>query len=209
VQAHRHRRSGIPIARVLAIVVALHIGAGGGALWIAKTQSGREFARIYHIKLFEPPKPETKPEAPPPPPPPPPVAQKPLEAPPTPAMSVAKIPSSAPAPTIGSGGVNWNGGKFAGDSLGKGPEGAFNAAVTGRFRKYYSEPPEAFGPAELELAVTSTGAVSSYRLSKSSGLPKNDQAILEAAARVQAEGVGPPPENHARRVTVRFIPTSS
>jgi len=207
VPAHRHRGGGIPIARVLAIVVALHIVVGGGALWIAKTQSGREFAKVYHIKLFEPPKPETKPEAPPPPPPP--VAQKPLEAPPTPAMAVA-APSSAPAPTIGTGGVNWNGGKFSGDALGKGPEGIFNAAVTGRFRKYYSEPPEAFGPAELELMVTGTGAVRSYRLTKSSGLAKNDQAILEAAAHVQADGVGsPPPENRPRVVTVRFVPTSS
>ena len=207
--AHRHRGGGIPIARVLAIVVALHIVVGGGALWIAKTQSGREFARVYHIKLFEPPKPEAKPEVPPPPPPPP-VAQKPLEAPPTQSMSVAKTPSSAPAPTIGGGGVNWNGGKFTGDTLGKGPEGIFNAAVTGRFRKYYTEPPEAFGPAELELTVTGTGAVRSYRLTKSSGLPKNDQAILEAAAHVQADGLGtPPPENRPRVVTVRFIPTSS
>jgi hypothetical protein len=194
---------------VLAIVVALHIVVGGGALWIAKTQSGQEFAKVYHIKLFEPPKPEAKhDEPPPPPPPPPPVAQKPLEAAPTQTMAVAKMPSS-PAPTIGGGGVNWNGGKFTGDSLGKGPEGAFHAAVVGRFRKYYSEPPEAFGSAELELRVTATGAVQSYRLVKSSGLQKNDAAILEAAARVQAEGIGsPPPQNHARLVTVRFIPSS-
>ena len=82
------------------------------------------------------------------------MAQKPLEAPPTQSLSVAKLPSSSPAPTIGGGGVNWNGSKFSGDSLGKGPEGAFNAAVTGRFRKFYSEPSEAFGPAELELTVT-------------------------------------------------------
>jgi len=208
VPAHRHRGGGIPIARVLAIVVALHIVVGGGALWIAKTQSGREFAKVYHIKLFEPPKPETKPEAPPPPPPPP-VAQKPLEAPPTPAMAMAKAPAGTPAPTIGTGGVNWNGGKFTGDSLGKGPEGMFNAAMTGRFRKYYSEPPEPFGPAELEVIVTGTGAVRSYRLTKSSGLAKNDQAILDAAARVQAEGVGVPPDNRPRVVTVRFVPTSS
>jgi hypothetical protein len=208
VPAHRHRGSSIPIARVLTIVVALHIVVGGGALWIAKTQSGQEFARVYHIKLFEPPKPETKHEEPPPPPPPPPVAQKPLDA-PTQTTSVAKIPSSSPAPTIGGGGVNWNGSKFTGNSLGKGPEGAFHAAVIGRFRKYYSEPTEAFGAAELELKVTGTGAVQSYRLVKSSGLPKNDDAILAAAARVQAEGIGsPPPENHARLVTVRFIPSS-
>ncbi|HBZ71084.1 MAG TPA: hypothetical protein DEP35_15665, partial [Deltaproteobacteria bacterium] len=122
----------------------------------------------------------------------------------------AKAPSSAPAPTIGTGGVNWNGGKFTGDALGKGPEGAFHAAVTGRFRKYYTEPPEAFGPAELELHVTGTGAVRSFRLTKSSGLPKNDEAILAAAARVQAEGLGTsPPENRPRVVTVRFIPSSS
>jgi hypothetical protein len=81
--------------------------------------------------------------------------------------------------------------------------------VTGRFRKYYSEPPDSFGPAELELSVSGTGAVRSFRLVKSSGNAKNDQAILDAASHVQSEGVGvAPPENHARLVTVRFVPSS-
>jgi len=108
-----------------------------------------------------------------------------------------------------SGGPNWGGGKFMSAGLGDGPEGAFHAALTGRFRKHYTEPPEAFGAAELEVVVSGQGSIRSFRLVRSSGSQKNDEAILQAAARVQGEGVGiTPPENHARVVTVRFVPSS-
>ena len=44
---------------------------------------------------------------------------------------------------------------------------------------------------------------------KSSGSTKNDQAILAAASRVKAEGVGiDPPDNRGRIVTVRFVPST-
>lgn len=209
--AHRHRGSSFPFARVFGSVIALHLAVGGGALWLAKTQSGQEFARVYQIKLFEPPKPPepAKPEAPPPPPPPA-VEQPVVEAPaPLAAAAVASAPAPAvAAPTLGGGGASWSG-KFAGAGSFDGPEGAFHAAVTGRFRKHYSEPPEAFGAAELELSVTHEGSVRSYRLIRSSGNAHNDQAILQAAARVQAEGIGvQPPEERGRIVTVRFVPSS-
>ena len=206
---HRHRGGGFPFGRVLAIVIALHVVVGGGGLWLAKTQSGQEFARVYQIKLFEPPKPPEEAKAEPPPPPPPvapPIVQ------PTPQVAVpaaASAPTAAAAaPTLGGGGTNWNG-KFAGVGSFDGPEGAFHAAVTGRFRKHYSEPPEPFGAAELELSVASDGTVRSYRLVQSSGNAKNDQAILQAAAQVQSEGLGTePPNQKGRIVTVRFVPSS-
>jgi len=207
-RTHRHRGTGFPLARTFAIVVALHAGVGGSLLWIAKTESGRAFAKTYHIKLFEPPKPPPKVEEAPPPPPPPKVEVAKVPPPPT-AAGVAAAPAPAAAmPSIGGGGVNWGGGKFVGDSLVNGPDGAFNAGIMGHFRKHYHEPPDTFGSAELELGVSGSGAVSSYRLLRSSGNAANDQAILEAAQQVQGEGVGPPPDGKGRIVTVRFIPTS-
>lgn len=215
--ARRSSRSRSPFARVFAIVIALHVGGGAGVFWLAKTQSGRALARVYNVTLFEPPKPEEA-EAEVEPPPPPPVVEEPqladipapaAEAPIAAPAAPSAVSSAPPAPTIGGGGgTNWSG-KFAGADAFDGPEGAFHAAVTGRFRRHYVEPPEAFGPAELELKVTAKGSIDRYRLARSSGSEKNDQAILASAQRVQSEGLGvTPPEERARIVTVRFVPSS-
>jgi periplasmic protein TonB len=207
-RAHRHRGTGFPLARTFATVVSLHVAVGGGLLWIARTESGRNFAKTYNIKLFEPPKPPPKTEEAPPPPPPKVEAAE-VPPPPTAGTAVAAAPAPAAAmPSIGGGGANWSGGKFVGDSLVNGPDGAFNAAIMGRFRKHYHEPPDSFASAELEIGVTGSGAIRSYRLLRSSGNPANDQAILTAAQAVQSEGVGAPPDGKSRIVTVRFIPTS-
>ncbi len=215
-RSQRQKKQSFNFTGVFAAVIGLHLLVGGGGLWLAKTQAGKEFARVYNVTIFEPPKPaeEAKVE----PPPPPPVEEAPaIEAPAmdTPAVSApaASLASAVEAaPAIGSagagGGINWEG-KFAGAGAFDGPEGAFHAAVTGRFRKYYREPSESFGAASLELQVGGQGSVESYRLVKSSGNPTNDQAILTAASRIQAEGVGiDPPENRGRVVTVRFVPSS-
>jgi len=209
-RAHRHRGTGFPLARTFAVVVVLHVGVGGGLLWLAKTASGQAFAKTYNIKLFEPPKPPPPPtaEQPPPPPPPPKVESPDVPQAPPSAAAVATAAPSAALPSIGGGGSGWNSGKFVGDSLVKGPDGAFNASVMGRFRKHYHEPPETFGSAELELGVSGSGVVNSFRLVHSSGSPTNDQAILQAAQQVQTEGVSAPPDGKGRVVTVRFIPTS-
>jgi len=196
---------GIDFGRVFLIVVAIHAAIGLGVLWMAKTDAGRQFAKTYNIKLFQPekpPEPEKK-TADEPPPPPPPKIDKPLEAP----KLAAAAPSGAAAPSIGGGGSigsSW-GGKFAGGNF-DGPEGAFHAGVTRIFREAYQQPSTNFGPAELELTVNGTGQVQSYRLTKSSGESTNDQALLAAAQKVQARGLPAPPENRARAVTVRFFP---
>jgi len=111
-----------------------------------------------------------------------------------------------PAPSIGAGqvGSSWSG-KFAGPNF-EGPEGAFHAGVTRMFREAYQQPKTNFGPAELELIVSGSGQVQSYRPTKSSGDATDDQALLAAAQRVQARGVPAPPENRKREVTVRFYP---
>jgi TonB family protein len=209
-RTRRHRGTGFPLARTFATVVSLHVAVGGGLLWIAKTEAGRAFAKTYNIKLFEPPKPPPKADEPPPPPPPPPKVEA-ANVPPPPSAAVAvagPAAAAAPAPAIGGGGVNWAGGKFVGDSLVNGPDGAFNAGVMGSFRKHYHEPIDSFGSAELELGVSGSGAVNHYRLLRSSGNAANDQAILEAAQQVKSEGVSAPPDGKGRMVTVRFIPTS-
>jgi protein TonB len=186
---------------------------GGLVAFIAKTQAGQEIARTYHIKLFQPEKPPPPPkqEEKPPPPPPPKVDQ-----PKAPEPMVARVPAAAAAPAaqIGGGGgaggagVNWNSGNFA--SGFDGPEGAFNAAVTASFRKYYKDPRENFGPAQLQLVVSETGHVVSYRLVNSSGNAANDRAILAAAEQVKSEGVATPrkgdPKGNDRVVTIRFTP---
>ena len=197
---------GFDFGRVFAIVVGIHLLFGLGLLWMAKTSTGQQFAKKYDIKLFRPEKPP-EPEKPevakePPPPPPPPVEAPKVEAP----KVAANAPSTAPAPTIGGGaqGSSWSG-RFAGESF-DGPEGAFHAGVTRVFREAYQEPETSFGAAEVELTVTGSGAVRSFRLSKPSGDAANDQAILAAARSVQARGLPAPPENRARAVTVHLYP---
>ena len=54
----RNRRGRSPFVVVFAIVIGLHVAAGGGIFWLARTQSGQAFARVYNVTLFEPPKPE-------------------------------------------------------------------------------------------------------------------------------------------------------
>ena len=78
--------------------------------------------------------------------------------------------------------------------------------MTRLFREAYQEPKTDFGAAEVELTVTGSGQVSSFRLAKSSGDPTNDQALLAAARSVQSRGVPAPPESKPRAVTVRFFP---
>lgn len=203
----RRGAAGFDFGRVFAIVVAIHALFGGGLLWLAKTSAGQQFAKTYDIKLFQPePKPEPEPpqtaEEPPPPPPP-------IETPKIEAPKLAAAPSAAataPAPSIGGGapGTSWSG-RFAGDSF-DGPDGAFHAGVTRVFRDAYREPAGEFGAAEVELTVGGTGTVRSYRLAKSSGSSANDQALLDAARRVQTSGLPAPPENKPRAVTVRLFP---
>ena len=129
----------------------------------------------------------------------------------TPKAELPKVASAPPtgavaAPKIGGGapGASW-GGKFAGGNF-DGPEGAFHAGVTRVFRDAYQQPKTEFGAAEVELTVSGSGQVSSFRLAKSSGDPTNDQALLAAARTVQSRGVPAPPESKPRAVTVRFYP---
>jgi len=206
---HRHRQSAFPWAKVFAIVVGIHALIGGGLLWLARTQSGQDFAKVYDIKLFQPEKPPEpeKPETPPPPPPP---MEKPLEAPPVAAAAVAAPAPAAAGPAVGGsavGGLNWGGGRFVG-GFEDGPLGAFHASVTSRFRDAYHEPAksEQFGPAKVELTVDANGGVRSYRLAQSSGSSVNDQALLAAAEVVKQRGVGAPPDSKARVVSVNFVP---
>ncbi len=206
-EGHRHRGSSFNFGRIFTIVIALHIVVGGGALWLAKTQAGQDFARVYNIKLFEPPKPpeQAKEEPPPPPPPKPDVAPPP---PPTAAPKLASAAPAGPAPAVslgGGGGPNWSGGKFQ-SGLGDGPMGAFHGAVAGRLRRCKPKTPEQFSPLELEFVFSDSGAVKSYRLARSSGNKANDEAALEAAGCVQSSGPFELPEKKPLVVTVKMTP---
>ena len=84
--------------------------------------------------------------------------------------------------------------------------GAFNSSVERRFRQYYDEPRDAFGAAQLELRVGGQGQVLSYQLARSSGSASNDASILEAANKLQKDGVIPPPKGRERVVLVKVTP---
>lgn len=211
----RHRSGGFQLGRTFTIVVALHLVVGSGVLWLSKTTAGQAVLKRYDIKLFEPAKPpEPEQQAKNEPPPPPPKVEQPATPPPSAAPQVASVAPSAPqigGAALGGGGASWSG-KFSGGSF-DGPLGAFHASVLGRFRKHWSEPDqrEQFQTAEIQLVVTGSGTVKSYRLLRSSGNQAIDRALLDVCAKVQAEGVGQPPEEQRRGsvVTVRFVPALS
>ena len=129
-----------------------------------------------------------------------------MQAPP-PDVAAAPTPSVGAGPQIGggSGGLAY-GGKFQAPTGGGGALGAFHASVQRRFRQYYKEPNQDFASAEMEFDIGSEGAVRSYRLVRSSGNPLNDAALMEAAEKLQKDGVAPPPEGQARRVQVKVTP---
>jgi TonB family protein len=144
----------------------------------------------------EPPKKQD--DAPKPPPP--------MQAPP-PEVAAAPMPSAGAGPQLGGGGGGLSyGGKFQAPSGGGGALGAFHASVQRRFRQYYKEPNQEFAGAEMEFEIGSEGAVRSYRMVRSSGSALNDTALMEAAARLQKDGVAPPPDGQARRVQVKVTP---
>jgi protein TonB len=199
----RHKKSAVPIGRTLGIVAGIHVALGAGVFALAQTEVGQRIIKQYKVSLVEK---EQKKEAEPPKqeePPPPPPPQK-LEAPP---QDIAAAPAAGPAVTEigGSGGLHY-GGKFRAPSGSGGAAGAFNASVERRFRQYYKEPREEFGAAQLELRVGGRGEVLSYQIARSSGSATNDASILDAAAKLQREGVAPPPKGRERLVTVKVTP---
>lgn len=209
----RHRAGGFQLGRTFTIVIVLHVVFGAGVFWLSKSTAGQAILKQYNIKLLAPPEPEQakQEEAPPPP-------MKTEAAPPPPqaAPQVAAVAPPAPSAqiggsSIGGGGTSWSG-RFAGGNF-DGPLGAYHASVLGRFRQHWIEPEQAeqFNTAEIELVVTSSGAVKSFRIARSSGNQAIDQALMQACQKVQREGVGEPPEEQRQGsvVTVRFVPTVS
>jgi len=206
---HRHRGGGLPLGRIFTAVVALHIVAGGTVYWIAKTSAGQEFAKTYHIKLFQekPPEPEKKAEEKPPPPPPPKV--EPLK--PPPESAAPRLASLAPAaaPSIGGGGGSpWTSGKFAGGF--EGPDGALRAALTGHLRECMKElgVEEASFPAvALDFGVRPSGEVNGIRLVRRSGNAEADALAERVAQCAATKGGVAPPDGKGRIVTVQFRPS--
>ena len=210
--SRRHRGGGSPLAKILAVVIGVHVFGGLGLLWLAKTSAGQELAKKYNVKLFSPPKPpepeQVKHEPPPPPP------KRPDAPPPPAAPSAPKIASSVPPPSAapmiggGSGGApNWGGGKFLGSGLGDGPEGAYRAGAIAKFRSCFKDNMAEMGPGELRFAVDRQGAVKGFKLAASTGNADLDQEALRCAGELQRTGLGPPPAENGAIVTVRLYPS--
>jgi protein TonB len=202
--AGRHTKSAVPIGRTAGIVVGIHVLLGVGVYALAQTEVGQRVIKQYKVSLQQEEKPEKKEppkkaDEPPKPPPPP------MQAPPEVAAAPAAAVSAGPQIGGGGGGLTY-GGKFQAPSGGGGALGAFHASVQRRFRQYYKEPNQDFGGAEMEFEIGSEGAVRSYRMVRSSGNPLNDAALMDAAAKLQKDGVAPPPEGQARRVQVKVTP---
>jgi protein TonB len=200
----RHTKSAVPIGRTAGIVVGIHVLIGLGIFAMAQTEVGQRMIKQYKVSLQQEQKPQKKQEPP----------EKREQPPKAPTqvqqlqdVAAAPAPMGAPPPQIGGGGGGLTyGGKFSAPTGAGGALGAFHASVQRRFRQYYKEPNQAFGGAEMEFDIGSEGAVRSYRLVRSSGNSLNDSALMEAAAKLQKEGVPPPPERQARRVQVKVTP---
>ncbi len=188
--------------------MALHVMAGAGVYWIARTSAGQEFARTYHIKLFEekPPEPPKQAEEKPPPPPP---KVEPVKPPAeSEAPRIASV-APAPAPSIGGGGGSpWTSGKFSGGF--DGPDGALRAAITGRLRECMKElgVEEASFPAvALDFGVRPSGELNGIRVARTSGNAQADATAERVARCAAAKGSVAPPDGKGRIVTVQFRPS--
>jgi hypothetical protein len=205
-QIRRKKRGASNMPVVIGLVVGIHVLMGGGLYALTQTDAGQEFIRIHKIKFLEPEQEkQEEAKAPEPPPPPPQIEQK-IEA---PTVAAAPEPAtSSPGVAIGgSGGLNWNGGKFIGADLGDGPMGAFHAGVLGRMRSCFGDWPGPAAPAEVALDVSKAGEVVSYKLVRGTGTSSEDEHLLEAIRCVQKKGVAAPPEGVGRVVTLHLRPS--
>ena len=203
------------LGTTLSIVAAIHLVIGGGLVWLAYTQVGQEWLKVYKIKIAqvkekeppppeppppqpEPPKPEpqkAEPEAPPPPPPAPVEAAKPVEQTHVAANQPVTLPSFGnPFATGG------RKGRFAG----------YVDLVTSEIQKRYKQPPDLSTDIEYvvlcQLLVDEEGRVQQYQLVNSSGNKEFDQSALEALAAV--ERLRPPPPGMSKIIVVKFFPPS-
>jgi periplasmic protein TonB len=200
----RHRKSAVPIGRTLVIVAGIHVLLGAGVFALAQTEVGQRMIKQYKVSLADKPKQEEKKEPPKKDEPPPPPEPK-LQAPPPDVAAAPTAPSAGVHLGGGGGGLAY-GGRFQAPTGSGGAVGAFNASVERRFRQYYREPRDDFGAAQLELRVGSRGEVLSYQLARSSGSATNDASILDAAGKLQKDGVMAPPKGRERIVLVKVTP---
>jgi protein TonB len=205
----KQKKSGL--GTTLAVVAAIHLVIGGGLVWLAHTQVGQEWLKIYKIKISqvkekppepppppepeppkpEPPKPEPKAEAPPPPP-------APVEAPKSQELVKAAPPVSLPG---------------FGNPFGTGRRSRFAGyvdLVTSEIQKQYKQPPDLVPEIEYivlcQLRIDENGRVLTYQLVNSSGNKEFDQSALEALAAVRQ--LRPPPPGMSPVIVVKFYPPS-
>jgi len=208
----KHKKKGL--GTTLTIVAAIHLVIGGGLVWLAYTEKGQAWLKVYKIKLAqvrekppppppppkpeppkpEPPKPQPKAEAPPPPPPP-------VEAPkPSEQQHVAAANRPVTLPGFGNPFATGKRSPFAG----------YVDLVTSEIQKRYKQPPDLPNDIDYvvlcQLLVDEDGHVKTYRLVNSSGNKEFDKSALEALAAL--DRLRPPPPGMSKVIVVKFFPPS-
>ncbi|MFI5305358.1 MAG: TonB family protein [Nitrospiria bacterium] len=205
------------LGKTLTIVAIIHIIVGGGMVWLATTDKGREIMTVYKLSLkniYEPPPPppEVKvPEPEPPPPPPPEEAPKPPEPvqeavapePPQTIQPPAESVKEEPPPQVrlpGFGNPFGAGGK-------KGKFGGYADLVTVEIQRLYKQPADLPDDTNMmvqfQIVLNEEGNILNYKLVKSSGNQKFDQSALQAVGRLQR--LRPPPEGMSHTLVVKFF----
>jgi len=198
----KQKRSGL--GTTLLIVAGVHLVIGAGLVWLAHTQVGKEWMKLYKIKIAQM---KEKPPEPPPPPPPP----KPEAPPPEPAQAPPPVPVEAPKsteqvkasqpvslPGFGNPFATGKRGKFAG----------YVDMVTSEIQKHYKQPPDL--PTDIEyvvlcqLLLDENGRILKYQLVNSSGDKDFDESALAALAAVGQ--LRPPPPGMSPLIVVKFFP---
>jgi TonB family protein len=203
------------LGKTLTIVAIIHLIVGGGMVWLASTNTGRELMAVYKLSLkniYEPPpSPEVKVPAPEPPPPPPEVEEsKPAEPvqeavapePPPEAIATPAEPAVGESPQVklpGFGNPFGGGGKksrFAG----------YADLVTVEIQRFYKQPPDLPDDTNMtvqfQIVLNEEGNVLNYKLVRSSGNEKFDQSALQAVGRLQR--LRPPPQGMSHTLLVKF-----
>jgi len=206
----KHKKSGL--GTTLTIVAAIHLLIGGGLVWLAYTQVGQAWLKVYKIKIAqvkekppEPPPPPPKPEPPkpeppkaeakaPPPPPPPVEAPKPA--------AQTQVAANRPVSLPGFGNPFATGKRR--------PFAGYVDLVTSEIQKRYKQPPDLPNDIDYvvmcQLLVDEEGRVQHYQLVNSSGNKEFDRSALEALAAI--DRLRPPPPGMSKVIVVKFFPPS-
>jgi protein TonB len=208
------------LGKTLTIVAMIHLIVGGGMVWLASTNTGRELMTVYKLSLkniYEPPPPPPEIKAPEPEPPPPPPPEVEEVKPPEPVQEAAasepppvanETPAQILPPTGESPQVKLPGfGNPFGAGGKKGKFAGYADLVTVEIQRLYKQPADLPDDSNLavqfQIVLNEEGSVLKYKLIRSSGNEKFDQSALQAVGRLQH--LRPPPEGMSHTLVVKFF----